>query len=114
MRISDWSSDVCSSDLISLSFSPYARDIEAQVASARRAGHEVLIDLPIEPLGFPRDDPGPSTLLTSLSLLDNLNRLAWVLGQAAGYVGVTTWQGSQFTPVEAALIARKSPRLNSS
>src|SRR5690606_23538598 len=41
---------------------------------------------------------------TSLSLVDNLNRLEWVLGRAAGYVGVTTWMGSQFTTVEDALM----------
>lgn len=89
---------------VSLSFSPYTRDVEAQMARARRAGHETLVDLPMEPLDFPRDDPGPSTLLTSLSLVDNLNRLEWVLGRAPGYVGVTTWMGSQFTTVEDALM----------
>ncbi|MEQ9331120.1 divergent polysaccharide deacetylase family protein [Thalassobaculum sp.] len=89
---------------VSLSFSPYARNIEALMAKARRAGHETLIDLPMEPLDFPRDDPGPSTLLTSLSLVDNLNRLEWVLGRAPGYVGVATWMGSQFSTVEDALM----------
>jgi polysaccharide deacetylase 2 family uncharacterized protein YibQ len=89
---------------VSLSFSPYTRDIEAQMTRARRAGHETLVDLPMEPMDFPRDDPGPSTLLTSLSLVDNLNRLEWVLGRAPGYVGVTTWMGSQFTTVEDALM----------
>jgi len=89
---------------VSLSFSPYARNIGPLMERARRAGHETLVDLPMEPLDFPRDDPGPSTLLTSLSLVDNLNRLEWVLGRAPGYVGVTTWMGSQFTTVEDALM----------
>lgn len=89
---------------VSLSFSPYARGIEALTARARRAGHETLVDLPLEPLDFPRDDPGPSTLLTSLSLVDNLNRLEWILGRAPGYVGVTSWMGSQFSTVEDALM----------
>ena len=89
---------------VSLSFSPYARNIGPLMDRARRAGHETLVDLPMEPLDFPRDDPGPSTLLTSLSLVDNLNRLEWVLGRAPGYVGVTTWMGSQFTTVEDSLM----------
>jgi hypothetical protein len=58
----------------------------------------------LEPLDFPRDDPGPSTLLTSLSTADNLNRLEWVLGRAPGFVGVATWMGSQFTTVEDAMM----------
>lgn len=89
---------------VTLSFSPYAEDLEAWLEAARSAGHEVFIDLPLEPLDFPRDDPGPSTLLTSLSTADNLNRLEWVLGRAPGYVGVTTWMGSQFTTVEDAMM----------
>lgn len=89
---------------ISLSFSPYSKSIGPLMSRARQAGHETLIDLPMEPLDFPRDDPGPSTLLTSLSLVDNLNRLEWLLGRATGYVGMTTWMGSQFTTVEDALM----------
>lgn len=89
---------------VTLSFSPYANNLERWVEVARTAGHEVFIDLPLEPLDFPRDDPGPSTLLTSLSTADNLNRLEWVLGRVPGYVGVATWMGSQFTTVEDAMM----------
>lgn len=89
---------------VTLSFSPYADNLERWVEVARKAGHEVFMDLPLEPLDFPRDDPGPSTLLTSLSTADNLNRLEWVLGRVPGYVGVTTWMGSQFTTVEDAMM----------
>ena len=89
---------------VTLSFSPYADDLEAWLEAARAAGHEVFMDLPLEPLDFPRDDPGPSTLLTNLSTADNLNRLEWVLGRAPGFVGVATWMGSQFTTVEDAMM----------
>lgn len=89
---------------VTLSFSPYAPDLPAQLEKARMAGHEVMVDLPMEPLDFPRDDPGPRTLLTSLPTVENLNRLEWVLGQAPGYVGVATWMGSQFTTVEDAMM----------
>lgn len=89
---------------VTLSFSPYADGLERWVEIARSNGHEVFMDLPLEPLDFPRDDPGPSTLLTSLSTADNLNRLEWVLGRAPGFVGVATWMGSQFTTVEDAMM----------
>ncbi|WPZ35040.1 divergent polysaccharide deacetylase family protein [Thalassobaculum sp. OXR-137] len=89
---------------VSLSFSPYAEDLDTWLEAARAAGHEVFMDLPLEPLDFPRDDPGPSTLLTTLSTADNLNRLEWVLGQSPGFVGVSTWMGSQFTTVEDAMM----------
>ena len=44
----------------------------------------------MEPPDYPRDDPGPHTLLTSLSGEDNLQRLQWVLGRTAGYVGAVS------------------------
>lgn len=82
---------------ITLSFSPYSNRIEEWVAMARAAGHEVLIDLPLEPASFPRDDPGPQALLTSLGEETNAERLAWVLSRVEGFVGVATFMGSRFT-----------------
>ena len=82
---------------VTLSFSPYSNRLEAFIAMARAAGHEVLIDLPMEPASFPRDDPGPQALLTSLSEDANAKRLAWTLGRAEGYLGVATYMGSRFT-----------------
>ena len=88
---------------VTLSFAPYAPNLQSWIAQARKAGHEVLIELPMEPIGFPRNDPGPNTLLTSLSTVENLNRLDWVLSRAAGYVGVMATQGGQFSLVEESL-----------
>lgn len=81
---------------ITLSFSPYGQQLGAQVAAARAAGHEVMLDLPMEPVSYPRDDPGPQALLTSLAPEENRSRLDWVLGRAEGYVGVVNWMGSRF------------------
>jgi polysaccharide deacetylase 2 family uncharacterized protein YibQ len=67
------------------------------VARARRKGHEVLIDLPMEPVGFPQSDPGRDTLLTSASEVENLNRLEKVMAKAGGYVGLLGSMGSRFT-----------------
>ena len=51
---------------VSLSFTPYAKDLETWISLARSQGHEVLLDLPMEPTTFPNDDPGPRALITSL------------------------------------------------
>ncbi|MDP7343880.1 MAG: divergent polysaccharide deacetylase family protein [Alphaproteobacteria bacterium] len=82
---------------VTLSFTAYGADLEASVAAARAAGHEVLLDLPMEPISYPADDPGPHTLLTSLNPSDNLARLEWLLGRFKGYVGVINHMGSRFT-----------------
>lgn len=51
---------------VTLGFSPYAHELPNWIGAARQAGHEVLLGLPLEPADFPREDPGPGTLLTSL------------------------------------------------
>lgn len=88
---------------ISLSFSPYAEQLDDWIARARARGHEVLIDLPMEPVTFPNDDPGPRALLTGLEPAQNLERLHWILGRGQGYIGVAAVLGSRFTTSEAAL-----------
>src|SRR5205807_2411226 len=62
---------------VTLVFSPYARQrpIATWVEQARAAGHETLLGVPMEPLDFPRQDPGPHTLLTTLDAARNTERL---------------------------------------
>ncbi|HSR72903.1 MAG TPA: divergent polysaccharide deacetylase family protein [Kiloniellales bacterium] len=98
---------------VTLSFTPYSRDLDRWVSQARAQGHEVLLDLPMEPTSYPQDDPGPRALLTALSERQNLERLEWILGRAEGYVGVAIVMGSRFVtareqlePVVEALKAR--------
>ncbi|MBM3483128.1 MAG: divergent polysaccharide deacetylase family protein [Alphaproteobacteria bacterium] len=82
---------------ITLSFSPYAGELGALIGEARAAGHEVMIDLPLEPISYPADDPGPDTLLTSLTPPQNIERLELVMARANAYVGFLGVMGSRFT-----------------
>ncbi|MEE8189599.1 MAG: divergent polysaccharide deacetylase family protein [Kiloniellales bacterium] len=82
---------------VTLSFTPYSRKLNQWIALARVNGHEVMLDLPMEPTSYPQDDPGPRALLTALSSRQNLERLRWTLDRATGYVGVATVMGSRFT-----------------
>ncbi len=82
---------------VSLAFWPYADGIERWMRLARAAGHEVLLNLPMEPDNYPDFDPGPKTLLTSLAPEQNLARLDWALSRVTGYVGVADYLGARFT-----------------
>jgi hypothetical protein len=73
---------------VTLAFSPYAGGLDKWFKKARDAGHEVMLQLPSEPMSFPAQDPGPLALLTTLSAEENGQRLETVLSRAAGYVGV--------------------------
>lgn len=85
---------------VTLSFTPYSRKLNQWVALARVNGHEVLLDLPMEPTTYPDDDPGPQALLTALSSRQNLARLYWTLDRVTGYVGVAITMGSRFAASE--------------
>jgi len=74
---------------VSLAVSPYAANPAKLLATARATGHEYLIAIPLEPAGFPLNDPGPATLLTSASMSANALNLRWVLSRVDGYVGAT-------------------------
>jgi len=88
---------------VTLSFAPYGDNLQGWIAKARQAGHEVLLELPMEPFGYPQNDPGPNTLLTSLAPSENVSRLQWLLSRFTGYIGVMNYQGARFITNQTAL-----------
>ena len=88
---------------VTLAFAPYAPDVERLAANARAGGHEVLLQVPMEPFDYPDNDPGPQTLLMSLSAEQNLDRLHWLMSRFQGYVGIANYMGARFTASEPAL-----------
>lgn len=82
---------------VTLAFAPYGREAERLVRRARRDGHEIMLQVPLEPYDYPDNDPGPHTLLTGLSEEQNRDRLHWVMSRFTGYVGVTNYMGGRFT-----------------
>jgi uncharacterized protein len=74
---------------VSLAVSPYSANVAKLLGTARALGHEYLIAIPLEPVGFPLNDPGPATLLTGASAAENIRNLYWALSRIDGYVGAT-------------------------
>ena len=81
---------------ITLSFVPYADGLQGWIDMARAAGHEVLLETPMEPADYPTNDPGPYTLMSDGQPADNIRRLEWLLSRATGYFGVTNYLGARF------------------
>lgn len=88
---------------VTLAFAPYGNDLEGLVGRARGEGHEVLLQIPMEPFDYPDNDPGPQTLLTSLSPEQNVDRLQWLLSRFQGYVGIENFMGARFTASEPSI-----------
>ncbi|MFQ5971988.1 MAG: divergent polysaccharide deacetylase family protein [Alphaproteobacteria bacterium] len=89
---------------VTLAFQPYARNLQHWIQLSRAAGHEVILNLPMEPLDYPDSDPGPQALFTALSPEENIERLHWALSRVTGYVGVTNHMGSRFTGSSEAMV----------
>jgi len=82
---------------VTLGFAPYGADLARETARAREAGHETVLQIPMEPFDFPRDNPGPHTLLAGAGKAANIDNLTWLMSRFTGYAGVTNFLGGKLT-----------------
>lgn len=82
---------------ITVSFSPYTKDPASWAASVKATGHEMLIDLPMEPANYPASDPGPYGLIINKGVAENLKRLEWQMSRFNTSMGFLTPQNEVFT-----------------
>jgi polysaccharide deacetylase 2 family uncharacterized protein YibQ len=88
---------------VTLAFAPYGSSLERWVSKARAGGHEVILQIPLEPLDYPAVDPGEHTLLASGGAA-NRQDLHWTLGRMTSYAGVMNHMGARFLQDERALV----------
>jgi len=86
---------------VTLSFLPYAEDLQPLVDEAQKRGDEILLHLPMEPRGSA--DPGPHSLKSDMKSGALFETLIWNLDRFDGYVGVNNHMGSRFTRDEQAM-----------
>ncbi|MFH1341085.1 MAG: divergent polysaccharide deacetylase family protein [Pseudomonadota bacterium] len=88
---------------VTLAFTPYGSDPSKLAERARAQRHEILLQIPMEPFDYPDNDPGPQTLLTTLSPDANLDRLYWHLSRFQGYAGIANFMGARFVVTDAVM-----------
>lgn len=88
---------------VTFALEPYGADLEKLAERARANKHELLLQVPMEPYDYPDNDPGPQTLLTSLTSEQNIDRLHWLMSRFQGYVGLLSYMGARFTAAEQSL-----------
>jgi hypothetical protein len=71
--------------------------------AARQKGHEILMQVPLEPFDYPSVDPGRNTLTTDASPEENLDKLHWALSRTTNYTGVMNFMGARFAADGAAM-----------
>lgn len=82
---------------LSFSFFPFARHSREFAREASRQGRDVLLHLPMEPRGYPRQDPGRGRLLTTMGERELLSQLEKDLAAVPYIKGVNNHMGSKFT-----------------
>jgi uncharacterized protein len=85
---------------VTLAFTPYGADPTKLAERARAQRHEILLQIPMEPFDYPDNDPGPQTLLTTLSAEQNLDRFYWHLSRLQGYAGIANFMGARFVAAD--------------
>ena len=88
---------------VTLAFTPYGADPAKLTERARAQRHEILLQVPMEPFDYPDNDPGPQTLLTTLTPEQNIDRLYWHLSRFQGYAGIANFMGARFTAADAVM-----------
>lgn len=66
------------------------------IEDLRAKGRELFLMVPMEPDGYPHNDPGPNPLLTSNSAEENLRRISKHTEDAQGIIGLTPFMGQAF------------------
>jgi polysaccharide deacetylase 2 family uncharacterized protein YibQ len=77
--------------------------LQSAIDAARNAGHEVMLEVPMEAFGGPENQPSPYTLLSTNTPPQNLSRLHYLMSRFSGYVGITNYLGAKFTADSSAL-----------
>jgi hypothetical protein len=88
---------------VTLSFAPDATSLQTWINRARAAGHEVLIETPMEAYDYGRMKMHPLTLLASDNEARNQARLDRILSRSTGYFGLINSQGSKIGDDDAAM-----------
>lgn len=82
---------------VTLSFAAHSTGLQSWVDAARAAGHEVLIEIPMESQTFdPNEQGADRALRVTANAQENARNLDWLLSRAQGYFGVTNFNGDAF------------------
>ncbi|MDF1633111.1 divergent polysaccharide deacetylase family protein [Mycoplana sp. MJR14] len=81
---------------ITLAFAATGNSLPRWMQEARRDGHEILLQVPLEPFDDADNDPGAHTLLADAGAKKNLDELHRAMGQITNYTGIMNYMGGRF------------------
>ncbi|PLK70036.1 hypothetical protein C0V73_16600 [Rhizobium sp. TH135] len=88
---------------ITLAFAATGNSLQRWMQEARRKGHEIVLQVPMEPFDYPAMDPGRGTLLTEKAAASNLANLHQAMAQITNYTGIMNYMGARFMADDKAM-----------
>jgi polysaccharide deacetylase 2 family uncharacterized protein YibQ len=88
---------------ITLAFAPQGNSLGRWMRDARQTGHEIIMQVPLEPYDYPNVNPGRNTLTVEAPPEQNLRDLHWALSRITNYTGVMNYMGGRFVTDEEAM-----------
>ncbi|MCZ7470769.1 divergent polysaccharide deacetylase family protein [Agrobacterium sp. O3.4] len=88
---------------VTLGFAASGNSLQRWMQEGRREGHEILLQIPLEPFGYPGTNPGPDTLLAGDPAKVNIDRLHRSMAKITNYTGIMNYLGGRFLAEQAAL-----------
>ncbi len=88
---------------VTLAFASQGNSLDRWMQDARRAGHEIVMQVPLEPYDYPNVNPGRNTLTVDASAAENTDRLDWALSRTTNYTSVMNYMGARFVTDEEAM-----------
>jgi uncharacterized protein len=82
---------------VTLAFASQGNSLGRWMQAARREGHEIVMQVPLEPFDYPNVNPGKNTLTVDASPQENIAALHWSLSRITNYTGVMNYMGARFS-----------------
>lgn len=88
---------------VTLAFAPYGNSLARWMQKARKQGHELLLQVPMQPIDYPQNNPGAHTLRSDVSAGENIANLHWAMSRITNYVGIINYLGGRFIADQKAM-----------
>src|SRR5690606_4791906 len=88
---------------VTLAFASGGNSLDRWMQQARQQGHEIVMQVPLEPFDYPQVDPGRNTLTVAADPAENRDRLHWAMSRITNYTGLMNYMGGRFVTDEAAM-----------
>jgi uncharacterized protein len=82
---------------VTLAFASQGNSLGRWMQVARQGGHEIVMQVPLEPFDYPNTNPGRNTLTVDAAPEENIENLHWSLSRITNYTGVMNYMGARFS-----------------